>query len=369
MSVSELVAVLRPAFRAEDYDKVEEVLESKYEKLQVQVEKEKLERIHLEEQLRKRVEEFDRGKKDKENYENLLKIMKEAGGLASGHDSHCIDEMKKKIGELELEKKKLVDGIEELRKKNVELVCENYELNEMKEKWVDDSSALAELRIRVSVLEEEKFNVHNALVAARKRNEEFGSYGLLVEKEEKDEENEEENENGVPDKSDDEMPEQSVSEDRNDSDNESENVKTPRKRNKVSSTKKESAEKSKKIITVERKPRSAPKRISKKPLATHESDDDSEESPKVSSRKKKNEKQGKQKTSTVTKFSSSKEKTEKVTRGRSQSKGKLNPSDGQIRDAICESFKEIDFNTVRSCIIFECWMIPSPVQVEFPKLD
>lgn len=105
------------------------------------------------------------------------------------------------------------------------------------------------------------------------------------------------------------MPDQSVSEDRNDSDNESEDVKTPRKRNKVSSTKKESAEKSKKIITVERKPRSAPKRISKKPLATHESDDDSEESPKVSSRKKKNEEQGKQKTSTVTKFSSSKEKT------------------------------------------------------------
>ncbi|XP_057439797.1 uncharacterized protein LOC130731505 [Lotus japonicus] len=181
MSVSELVAVLRPAFRAEDYDKVEEVLESKYEKLQGQVEMERLERMHLEEQLRQRNEEFDKGKNEKENYEMLLKIMKEAGGLASGgSDSHCIDEMKKKIGELEAEnfelkemKKKLVDDVVELRKKNVELVCENYEMNEMKEKWVDDSSALAELRIRVRVLEDEKFNVHDAFVAVRRKNSEL----------------------------------------------------------------------------------------------------------------------------------------------------------------------------------------------------
>ncbi|XP_061346734.1 DEK domain-containing chromatin-associated protein 4-like [Gastrolobium bilobum] len=164
------------------------------------------------------------------------------------------------------------------------------------------------------------------------------------EEEEKKEENEKENENDVPDKSEDEMPEQSESDDKSESDNESEDLKKPRKINKTSSTKKESAAKSTiRKITFKTKTRSAPKRISKKSLSTHsESDDDSEGSPKVSSRRKKNEKRGKQKTSTLTK-SSSKEKTEKAAKGKG--KNKLNPSDDKLRDTICEILKEVDFNT------------------------
>ena len=75
-------------------------------------------------------------------------------------------------------------------------------------------------------------------------------------------------------------------------------------RSKTSSRRKESAAQSKaKKATVKTKPRSARKQTSKKPLSTHSASDhgDSDGSPKVFSRKKKNEKQGKQKTSTLTK--------------------------------------------------------------------
>jgi len=38
---------------------------------------------------------------------------------------------------------------------------------------------------------------------------------------------------------------------------------------------------------------------------------------------------------------------EKVARGKSMKKEKLSPSDTQLREAICEILKEVDFNTVR----------------------
>ena len=106
------------------------------------------------------------------------------------------------------------------------------------------------------------------------------------------------------------MPEQSESEDKSDSDSESEDVKKPRKINKTLSTKKEPIAKSKiKKISVTTKSRSARKRTPRKSSSARlESDDDSMGSPKISTRKKKNEKGGKQKTSTPIK-SSSKEKT------------------------------------------------------------
>ncbi|MCF6814746.1 hypothetical protein L3H39_11050, partial [Corynebacterium sp. MC-16] len=130
------------------------------------------------------------------------------------------------------------------------------------------------------------------------------------EEEERDEENEEENENGVPNKSEDETPEKSESEDKSDSGSESEDTKEKKKPSKTSSTKKESAKKSKiEKIAVPNKSRSPPKRAPKKPsFNLSKSDEDSDESPKVFSRKKKNEKGGKQKTSTPTK-SASEEKT------------------------------------------------------------
>ncbi|XP_027341912.1 glutamic acid-rich protein-like isoform X3 [Abrus precatorius] len=164
--------------------------------------------------------------------------------------------------------------------------------------------------------------------------------------EEKDEENEEENENGVPEKSEEETLEKSESEDESDSGSESEDIKKKKKLSKTSSAKKESATKSKiEKITVAKKSRSAPKRTPKKSSSTlSKSDDDSDGSPKVFSRKKKNEKGGKQKTSTPIK-SVSKEKAEKVTKGKAKKKEKLGPSDGQLCDAICEILKEVDFNT------------------------
>lgn len=39
---------------------------------------------------------------------------------------------------------------------------------------------------------------------------------------------------------------------------------------------------------------------------------------------------------------------EKVTKGKGKNKEKLNPSDDQLRNAICEILKDVDFNTVRS---------------------
>lgn len=107
------------------------------------------------------------------------------------------------------------------------------------------------------------------------------------------------------------MPEKSESEDKSDSDNDSEDVKKVSKTtNRTSSRKKGSAAKGKaKKTTVETKSRATPKRTSKKSLSAYsESDDDSDGSPKVFSRKKKNVKQGRQKWSTLTK-SSSKDKT------------------------------------------------------------
>ncbi|KAE9614738.1 hypothetical protein Lalb_Chr04g0247871 [Lupinus albus] len=149
----------------------------------------------------------------------------------------------------------------------------------------------------------------------------------------KDEEPEK-NDNDVPDKSEDEVPEKSKSEEKGDSDNESQDVKN------------ESAAKSKiPENTVTTKPRSVSKRTSKKSSATRsELDDDSDASPKVSSRKKKIEKGGKQKVS-APKKSSSKEKTEKVTKGKGKSKEKVDPSDDQLRDATLKILKDVDFNT------------------------
>ncbi|CAI8587020.1 unnamed protein product [Vicia faba] len=158
---------------------------------------------------------------------------------------------------------------------------------------------------------------------------------------------EKEDEKGVPDRSEDEMPQKSESEDRNDSesDNESEDVKKMSKINKIFSREKEFAAKGKaKETTFQKKPRTPRKRTSKKSFSTHsESDDDiSEGSPKVFSRKKKNEKQ---KTSTFTKSSSKDNTAEKVTKRKGKNKEKSNPSDDQLRNAICDIFKQVDFNT------------------------
>jgi hypothetical protein len=77
------------------------------------------------------------------------------------------------------------DNIGELRKKNAELDLEVCELRKLKEKWVDDSNALADPRIRVCVLE--------------KKNSEALPVPMITDFEDRDEENvgEHENDNDI----------------------------------------------------------------------------------------------------------------------------------------------------------------------------
>ncbi|KAJ1410782.1 DNA ligase 1-like [Sesbania bispinosa] len=141
MSIPELVSVLRAALRMDDYDRVEKVLMSREGRLKTEIrslrekfEMEKLMKVHVEEELKKRDEQCERGNRALESYEALLKQVKESDLFG-----------KNTIGEL--------------RKKNSELESENCELKELKRKWVEDSNAAAELRIRVRDLENEKLDV------------------------------------------------------------------------------------------------------------------------------------------------------------------------------------------------------------------
>ncbi|KAF8031711.1 hypothetical protein BT93_D0817 [Corymbia citriodora subsp. variegata] len=165
--------------------------------------------------------------------------------------------------------------------------------------------------------------------------------------EEQEEEEEEETENGVPEKSDDEMPDQSESEEKDVSEDESEE--DTRKKKKIrakSSSKKESVGKAKsRRSSVSNKSSPPPKATRKKSSSkSTKVDDNSDGSPTVFSRKK-NVKVTK-KSSTPAK-SASKEKTgRKAGKGKDKLKeGTVKPSDVELRNAICEILKEVDFNT------------------------
>jgi hypothetical protein len=156
MNIQELVSVLRTAFIAEDFDRVEEILVNRYNRLQIEIlhlqekfELEKLTRFQAEEDLRKREELCERYKN---NYETLLKEVKKKSSLTER------------------------DNVGELRKKNNALELEVCELRKLKEKWKGDSYALAELRIKVGVLENDKdaiFRVKNSeLKKSMKKNSE-----------------------------------------------------------------------------------------------------------------------------------------------------------------------------------------------------
>jgi hypothetical protein len=123
MSIQELVSVLRTAFLTEDFDEVEDVLVSRYSQLQTEnlllqekFELEKLRRFQAEEDLIKRKELCERGKRAQNNYETLLKEVKNKTSLV---DRNIIVELRKKNSELELE------------------VCE---LRKLKKKWVDGNA-------------------------------------------------------------------------------------------------------------------------------------------------------------------------------------------------------------------------------------
>jgi hypothetical protein len=104
MNIQELVSVLRTAFMAEDFDRVEEVLVSRYNKLQIEIlhlqekfELEKLTRFQEAEDLRKRAELCERYKN---NYETLLKEVKKKSSLTERDN---VGELRKKNNALELE--------------------------------------------------------------------------------------------------------------------------------------------------------------------------------------------------------------------------------------------------------------------------
>ncbi|XP_061375661.1 uncharacterized protein LOC133317786 [Gastrolobium bilobum] len=152
-SITELISVLRVAYLVDDFDRVEKVLVARDERLRDEIgpllhkiEMERLEIIQVQEELMKREELCERGKKVQESYETL-----------------------------EVKTNGLVDKktIEELKNKNLELECENSKLKELKKKWVEDSNALHKLRIRVRELEDEKLDDKNVLAALKIKNNEL----------------------------------------------------------------------------------------------------------------------------------------------------------------------------------------------------
>jgi len=151
MSISELVSVLRVAYQVEDFDKVEEQLKNREDKMRAEIgslreklDLERLNSIEVAKRLKIREEQFKKGKQAQENYELLLKRMKESG----------LD-------------------MEELRKKNVTLEREVCELKELKKKMVEDVKCVAELRTKISKLEEEKVGNKSALDALNMKNTEL----------------------------------------------------------------------------------------------------------------------------------------------------------------------------------------------------
>ncbi|RDX90657.1 hypothetical protein CR513_27455, partial [Mucuna pruriens] len=152
MTISELVLFLRTAYREEDFDKVEEELVNRDAKLKAhiaslheKIQEERLVRTEAQEKLKRTEEQCEKGKRTKDNYENLLKEVKKNGLL---HENTS----------------------EELRKKNIAL---ERELKELKKKWVDDANAVAEFRIKIAVLEEERVGDKNDLDALRMKNNEL----------------------------------------------------------------------------------------------------------------------------------------------------------------------------------------------------
>ncbi|XP_020962537.1 myosin-4-like isoform X2 [Arachis ipaensis] len=125
MSIPELIQILRIKWQKEYYDRVEEVLVAREEKLKTKV-------GQLEEKFQVQSLATIDAEKVQGLYEALFKEVKESG----------------------LDK----ETIENLRKKNKELECENRKLLELKNKCEVDGNAVDELRKKVAELEAEKKN-------------------------------------------------------------------------------------------------------------------------------------------------------------------------------------------------------------------
>ncbi|KAL8147666.1 hypothetical protein AgCh_005112 [Apium graveolens] len=174
---------------------------------------------------------------------------------------------------------------------------------------------------------------------------------------------EEENVDGVSDGSEDEKPELAKSEKETDTGPESEEETEKRKRgsSKKSSVKKNTPEKVK-PKTTDKKLSLLPKKAPSRPSSSHFKVRDSDMSPKTFTRKKKTE-AVKEKSPTPKKSASKDIAGKKVLKGKEKKlkAQKLNPSDAELKNAICEILKEVDFNTVRvlSRLIFEHSVVTS----------
>ncbi|KAK7276934.1 hypothetical protein RIF29_18083 [Crotalaria pallida] len=164
MSIFQLVWILRQSFFKHQFDSVEKVLEARDQSLKAEiaslkemVEVERREKLQAEEEVRKREEMCQEGKKARELYENLLK-------------------------EVKISNNGLVDrnAVKELRDENDELSAENYKLRKLRKQWLDDSVAVGDLIVKVGNLEGElevsKKNHEDdkiALNELRRRNDEL----------------------------------------------------------------------------------------------------------------------------------------------------------------------------------------------------
>ncbi|XP_028752951.1 uncharacterized protein LOC114712585 [Neltuma alba] len=125
MSVTELISILRTAYGTVDYDRVEEVLIDNETKLKAEIgvlreklEMERLQRMDVEEQLKKYKEQFEKGKKAEETYEKLLQAVKKKNALVDGN---AITELGNKNRKLEDEKGKAESKMESWKRKCEEL--------------------------------------------------------------------------------------------------------------------------------------------------------------------------------------------------------------------------------------------------------
>ncbi|KAG2256414.1 hypothetical protein Bca52824_075708 [Brassica carinata] len=167
------------------------------------------------------------------------------------------------------------------------------------------------------------------------------------EKEQKSAE-EEENVNGIPDKSEDEAPQPSESEEKAESEEERSEEETPKKKkkrgSKLSAEKKESAGRARNKKASVAAKSSPPEKVTQKRSSSKrkKTDNDSDISPKVPSKRKKSERVTKASTSTPSK-SASKEKPEVKGAGKGKEKTK-GPSDKVLKNAIIKILKRVDFN-------------------------
>ncbi|KAL9262893.1 DEK domain-containing chromatin-associated protein 3-like protein [Drosera capensis] len=188
--------------------------------------------------------------------------------------------------------------------------------------------------------------------ASADKGEEKGTAGSEddTEDEEKEVKEGDKEENGVQGGSEDEGSEQSDSEEEKDKsqDEPEDDTKEAKKVSKKQPAKKEAPGKARdKKVATPNAPIPTSKRTPKKSFARHSKvDEGSDASPKVFSRKKKSEETTKEKISAPRRLSSKDKAGKKAVKGKEKTKeSKVKPTDDDLRNAICDILKEVDFNT------------------------